>query len=297
MLEKKNIKKTALILLALILLIQPKLSYAERKDRHDDRHFYRYHDHPHFGLHVSFIPDDCFTVRVGGVGYYYYDGLYYSKIGGDYVIVAPPIGAVVSTIPPDYQRVIINGIAYYTDNGIYYVYTRYGYQVVPQPVIVTQTVSPAATPLAAESQEKFGIPDIVVLSKSGVSDDAIIDKIIKTGLQFKLSVEDVEALQEEGVSSGVINFMLTGRYAPDRNQAVVQSSMVSLQVSSVGTSSVVQESSVNDNEDSFSVNIPNSKGGYTAVTLKASGKGFIGPQGEFYFEFPKVSQLKAMYGK
>ncbi len=55
---------------------------------------------------------------------------------------------------------------------------------------------------------------------------------------------------------------------------------------------------INDNgSDYFDVNIPNSNGGYTAVTLKKSGNGFLGPQGEFYPEFPKVEQLKAMYTK
>jgi hypothetical protein len=49
--------------------------------------------------------------------------------------------------------------------------------------------------------------------------------------------------------------------------------------------------------DSFTVNIPNDKGGYTAVTLKKSGNGYIGPQGEFYPKFPKVSLLKVIYGK
>ncbi len=48
---------------------------------------------------------------------------------------------------------------------------------------------------------------------------------------------------------------------------------------------------------SFTINIPNNKGGYTAVTLKRSGNGYIGPQGEFYPEFPKVSQLQVIYGK
>ena len=52
-----------------------------------------------------------------------------------------------------------------------------------------------------------------------------------------------------------------------------------------------------DTADSFTVNIPNDKGGYSAVVLKQSGKGFVGPQGEFYSEFPKISQLKVMYGK
>lgn len=50
-------------------------------------------------------------------------------------------------------------------------------------------------------------------------------------------------------------------------------------------------------DDVITVNIPNDKSGYTSVILKRSGNGFVGPQGEFYPEFPKVSQLKIMYGK
>ena len=52
-----------------------------------------------------------------------------------------------------------------------------------------------------------------------------------------------------------------------------------------------------DTSGSFTINIPNNKGGYTAVLLRKSGNGFIGPQGEFYPEFPKVSQLEVIYGK
>ena len=49
--------------------------------------------------------------------------------------------------------------------------------------------------------------------------------------------------------------------------------------------------------DAFVINIPNDKGSFTAVTLRKSGNGYIGPQGEFYKEFPKVSELKVIYGK
>jgi hypothetical protein len=51
-------------------------------------------------------------------------------------------------------------------------------------------------------------------------------------------------------------------------------------------------------DDTITINIPNTKtSGYTAVVLKKSGNGFVGPQGEFYADFPKVSQLQTMYGK
>lgn len=49
--------------------------------------------------------------------------------------------------------------------------------------------------------------------------------------------------------------------------------------------------------EQFTVNIPNKDGSYTAVVIRKSGNGFVGPQGEFYPEFPKVFQLEIMYGK
>ena len=58
------------------------------------------------------------------------------------------------------------------------------------------------------SGEKLGISDVIVLSKSGLGDDAIVDKIAKTGSVYSLSVEEIEALRKEGVSSRVINYMM-----------------------------------------------------------------------------------------
>ena len=49
--------------------------------------------------------------------------------------------------------------------------------------------------------------------------------------------------------------------------------------------------------DTATVNVPNSNGGYTAVVLKRSGNGYVGPQGEYYDQVPSTAQLQAMYGK
>ena len=48
--------------------------------------------------------------------------------------------------------------------------------------------------------------------------------------------------------------------------------------------------------EEITINIPNLRGGYTSVTLKKSGTGYIGPQGEFYRSFPSVKQLEKIYG-
>ena len=84
--------------------------------------------------------------------------------------------------------------------GYYYYY--------PYETTVIETYPVSNTQKILYNQEKLGISDIIVLSKAGVSDDAIIDKIAKTGSIFNLSVEEVEALKREGVSNRVVNFML-----------------------------------------------------------------------------------------
>ena len=60
---------------------------------------------------------------------------------------------------------------------------------------------------------------------------------------------------------------------------------------------VVTQPYVNGGQDTFPVNVPNNSGGYITVVIKRSGNGYVGPQGEFYAQFPAVSQLKAMYAK
>jgi len=49
--------------------------------------------------------------------------------------------------------------------------------------------------------------------------------------------------------------------------------------------------------ETFVVNILNSNGSYTSVTLVKSGDGYVGPQGEFYPGRPSVDQLRVLYGK
>lgn len=48
--------------------------------------------------------------------------------------------------------------------------------------------------------------------------------------------------------------------------------------------------------DTATINIPNSKGGFTPVVLVKHKDGYTGPQGEFYAGHPTVDELKALYG-
>jgi hypothetical protein len=48
--------------------------------------------------------------------------------------------------------------------------------------------------------------------------------------------------------------------------------------------------------DTTTINIPNSKGGFTPVVLVKHKDGYLGPQGEFYAGNPTVNELKVLYG-
>jgi hypothetical protein len=81
-------------------------------------------------------------------------------------------------------------------------------EVIHTPVVVPFVVSRPGE----SSSERVGISDVIVLSRGGVSDEVIINKLLGTRSRFDLSAEEVEMLQKEGVSNRVINTMLTGKY-------------------------------------------------------------------------------------
>ncbi len=211
----KDIKKIwILIFLMVALFSQTTQAQAWGWERHRHHHYYVHYPYPSYGRVLVVLPGGFASLVIGGSRYYYCDGVYYQRGSGGYIIVPTPIGAVVETYPPGCRRAIVNGVTYYTADGIYYRYTSYGYEVVSQPVITEMVQTMPTVPSRVEgvtSQEKFGISDIIVLSKSGVNDNVIIDKIISTGSVFRLDVEEVQVLRKQGVSSRVINFMLSGR--------------------------------------------------------------------------------------
>jgi hypothetical protein len=49
--------------------------------------------------------------------------------------------------------------------------------------------------------------------------------------------------------------------------------------------------------ETVTINVPNSNGSFTPVTLVKKNDGYIGPQGEYYAGHPTLEQLKALYGQ
>lgn len=50
-------------------------------------------------------------------------------------------------------------------------------------------------------------------------------------------------------------------------------------------------------EKTVVVTVPNPNGSYIPVTLQKYSDGYVGPNGEFYPDYPTIDQLKAMYAK
>ena len=50
-------------------------------------------------------------------------------------------------------------------------------------------------------------------------------------------------------------------------------------------------------EKTVVVTVPNPNGSYMSVTLQKYSDGYVGPNGEFYPDYPTIDQLKAMYAK
>ena len=48
--------------------------------------------------------------------------------------------------------------------------------------------------------------------------------------------------------------------------------------------------------NTVTVNVTNSNGSVTPVTLRKQGVGYVGPRGEFYDKLPTSEQLKPIYG-
>ena len=93
------------------------------------------------GYVVRRIPSAAFTLTLGGMAYFYFDGLFYHHYPHGYVVVAPPIGVIVPTLPFGYVIVTLHGTNYYYHDHTYYIWDRRGYRVVAEPVVADDTLS------------------------------------------------------------------------------------------------------------------------------------------------------------
>ena len=193
-----------------------------------------------------------------------------------------PHGHTVHDLPLGYARLFMSGMEYYYWEGLYYRPSAAGYVVVPAPVGAMVTALPP------------GYQTVVV--------DGTLYYLIN-GVTYMQTVNGYQVVPMPNVvAQQIITSPAQITTAPAPTQTAVSNVPVPSSPPPVVTAAPTPVTTTENtpaaaNTDTFTVNIPNAKGTYTPVTLKRSGNGFIGPQGEFYTDFPRVEQLKAMYGK
>ena len=155
------------------------------------------------------------------------------------------------------QSIIVGGLEYYYQHGYFYQRTPDGYVIIDSPVGAVIETIP----------DNYKI--VVINGKTYYYHNDTY--FIYSGKKYVVVADPVYQVAELPQEVRVIDY----------------------------TETVVKQSSetAENKENEFTVNILNDKGSYTAVRIVRSKEGFVGPQGEYYTEFPKVEQLKVMYGE
>ena len=96
------------------------------------------------GMPIQVLPQGYVQASVGGIGYYYYDGVYFQPtVTSAYEVVAPPVGVMVPQLPSGAEAIAVGPTTYYYAAGAFYVQQPYGFAVMPAPMGVTVTSLPA----------------------------------------------------------------------------------------------------------------------------------------------------------
>ncbi len=113
----------------------------------DWRHAYHWYGY-HPGMIIGTLPPDNVPVYLGGIPYYYDQGVYYQSTPSGYVVVAPPQGVIVPALPPGAEAVAAGSTVYYYAAGAFYLPQPQGYLVVAPPLGVTvSSLPPGAVPV------------------------------------------------------------------------------------------------------------------------------------------------------
>lgn len=90
---------------------------------------------------------------------------------------------------------------------------------------------------------------------------------------------------EGAVAGAAIGALLGGSMGRQQDRANVQQQQVNAQI---GAATELASTVV--------INVQNSNGSYTPVTLRRAGNQYVGPRGEYYSTLPTEAQLKVAYG-
>jgi hypothetical protein len=80
----------------------------------------RYAGMPRWRATVHVVPTGAALIKHRRTSYYFHNGVYYNRIGSDYVVVRPARGVRVRVLPVGYRTVVIGPASYYYYYGTFY---------------------------------------------------------------------------------------------------------------------------------------------------------------------------------
>ena len=98
-----------------------------------DNRFHHDHYYPVVGYRVGVLPPGHVEVRFRGEPFWFHSGVWYHRVGPQFVVFRPPFGVIVPVLPPAYSTVYVGAVPYYYANDVYYVQKPEGYEVVAPP--------------------------------------------------------------------------------------------------------------------------------------------------------------------
>ncbi len=87
------------------------------------------------GYTIRTIPKVAISISLGGLLFYYSDGIYYRHHRSGYIVIVPPIGLIVPVLPLGYTVFHVRGSTYYYYADVYYVWDIHhrAYRVIEVP--------------------------------------------------------------------------------------------------------------------------------------------------------------------
>jgi uncharacterized protein DUF6515 len=111
----------------------------------DDR-FHHNHYYPAPGYSIAALPPGNLAVSFASRRFWFQSGVWFERVGPNYVVVRPPPGILVPVLPPTSTTVWVAGIPYYYANDVYYAAAPGGYVVTNPPMAAEAGPSPGAPP-------------------------------------------------------------------------------------------------------------------------------------------------------
>lgn len=126
---------------------------------------------------VKVLPVGYTTVPFGGRNYYNQGGYFYNYNGGNYTIIAAPIGIRSRVLPIGYRRIFIAGAPRYYYRGVYYKQVDKEYE----------TIEPAVGTIVPELPD-VNVDEVTIDGKPYYEYDNMLYKSVNTesGVQYEV---------------------------------------------------------------------------------------------------------------